>query len=249
MDRRMKTRAAAFAMMLALAGIACESGPPTSPGGAITPFPKNCTELRALIMSMGGALEDSAYPLYANGSLTKQWFAFCSRMATATPREYLPINQEENYSELSFNGSVMRTRYSLVRIDPATFDIDALDTTGATTANVLTAAGRDHLPAGFAQFHRAGPVGSEPAASARIDLRGTPFRFAAIPSGTNFLCTNGPGGQLHLTSLNADGKRAAMTAFTLDSGSLVTTWAQLGCANNWSGYPSSMRWRLEYSGQ
>jgi GON domain-containing protein len=237
-----------LAVTIALATLACGGGSPTSVSArgsgnpnASAVFPTTCNQVReALRLADAVAvINDGLYTLHANGTSATPWTAYCRGMRFETPEEYLVVSAAENYSEASYAGSVMRTRYDRLRVLADTLDVDALDTYGASTENVHPAAGRSHLPAGFAHFSGPGP-----SASGRIDIRGTPFRFA-VPAGTSFLCTNGPGGPTHLTMLNADRARVGLTAFTLESGSLVTTWAQLGCGA-WTQYPSVMRWRLEY---
>jgi hypothetical protein len=156
-----------------------------------TCVPETCLDIRTALLAASQSPADGAYTLYVGRDPNRSWTAYCRHMSFAQPAEYLTVDENENYSQMS-NGAVLtESHYRRLRIDPVTLVVDLLDDTFATTEDgaLLPPAGRQHVPAGFAEFASANDDDG-PAAQARIDLADTPFAFseAILANGLAYFC-------------------------------------------------------------
>ncbi|AKF85975.1 hypothetical protein MFUL124B02_19670 [Myxococcus fulvus 124B02] len=124
---------------------------------------------------------DGEYTLYVMGNPEWPWRVYCHGM-TGAPKEYLPLQERTLFSNFSqytagdaSPGTNVRTRYSKLRINPYTREVDTSDTTFATSTGQLAHAG---LPVTSMPFATAMSCDWGDTGRANIDLRGTPFRVA-----------------------------------------------------------------------
>ncbi len=171
----------------------------TASDAAPAASPETCLDIReAAIADTGEAPADGDYTLYIDGDETKPWTAFCEGMNRADPAEYLTVDEDGNFSQLSNGTEVAVSEYRRLRIDPTALTIDPLDATFAMTTNgdlIDLPGGRADLPAGFAQF--ASPDNDDgPAATAGADLAGTSFALAdsVLDNDGAFFCTTSDAG-------------------------------------------------------
>ncbi|WP_253992414.1 Vps62-related protein [Myxococcus qinghaiensis] len=124
---------------------------------------------------------DGEYTLYVMGNPDWPWRVYCHGM-TGAPKEYLPLQERTLFSNFSqytagdaSPGTNVRTRYSKLRINPHTREVDTSDTTFATSTGQLLHANQPvtSMPFATAMSCDWGDTGR-----ANIDLRGTPFRVA-----------------------------------------------------------------------
>ncbi len=135
--------------------------------------PASCAEARAA----DPTAPDGPTTLHVGGDPARPWTAWCADMA-GTPRDYLTLvaGPDANFSQYSVGGRVgTRTRYTRVRIDPATFLVDISDPTFATSEGGFEGNG-----AYVASMPYAVAMSCDNAATGvgNIDLTGTPFRVA-----------------------------------------------------------------------
>ncbi|MCY0995857.1 Vps62-related protein [Myxococcus sp. MISCRS1] len=124
---------------------------------------------------------DGEYTLYVLGDPAWPWRVYCHGM-TGVPKEYLPLQERTLFSNFSqytagvaSPGTTVRSRYSRLRINPYTLEVDTSDTTFATSTGELAHAG---LPVTSMPFATAMSCDWADSGRANIDLRGTPFRVA-----------------------------------------------------------------------
>jgi hypothetical protein len=148
-------------------------GPPPPP-----PPPASCQEIRTRNPNAG----DGHYTLYIDHNQAKGWIAFCHNMATS-PAEYLTLQNTSasaNFSQYTAGGAVsgsnVVTRYSKIRIDPASLLVDIGDQTFSTSSGELVHGGESvtSMPFGVGMSCDATPSGI-----GNIDLTGTPFAVTA----------------------------------------------------------------------
>lgn len=156
-----------------------------------TCLPETCLDVRTALLAAGQSPIDGSYTLYVGRDPNRPWTVYCRHMSLAQPSEYLSVDENENYSQMSNGALVTESQYRRLRIDPVTLVVDLLDGAFATTEEgaLLPPAGRQHVPAGFAEF--ASPNdGDGPAAKAKIDLADTPFAFsqAILANGLEYFC-------------------------------------------------------------
>jgi GON domain len=141
------------------------------------PPPASCQDIRSANPMAG----DGAYVLHINHDPAKGWTAHCRNMAT-TPAEYLPlqnVSSSANFSQYTAGGAVsgsnVRTRYTKVRIDPASLLVDISDQTFATSSGQLSHGSETvtSMPFGVGMSCDGSASGV-----ANIDLTGTPFAVA-----------------------------------------------------------------------
>jgi len=147
--------------------------------------PASCADIKAILPNAG----NGTYTLFVDHDEAKPWKAHCHNMATA-PAEYLSlpnVGPGANFSQYtaSGNGTNVRTRYSKVRIDPATLLVDISDQTFTTSSGQLTHGSETvtSMPFGVAMSCNNAPSGV-----GNIDLTGTPFAVATgefLQGGTN----------------------------------------------------------------
>lgn len=142
------------------------------------PPPASCQEIRSANPMAG----DGPYVLHIGHDPAKGWTAHCRNMATS-PAEYLPlqnVSASANFSQYTAGGAVsgsdVRTRYTRIRIDPATLIVDISDQTFSTSSGQLVHGGETvtSMPFGVGMSCDATPSGV-----GNIDLTGTPFAVAA----------------------------------------------------------------------
>jgi len=136
--------------------------------------PASCAEL----VATDTASTDGTFTLYFDGDGSKPWTVYCADM-DATPSEYLELvmtGADLNFSQYTAGGSSpgtdVRTNYTRVRIDPATYSVDISDqrfssSTGSLTHNVDDVIS---MPYGVAMDCNSAGTGL-----ANINLQGTPF--------------------------------------------------------------------------
>jgi hypothetical protein len=141
------------------------------------PPPASCLDIRTGNPNAG----NGNYTLYIGHDPAKGWTAYCYAMATS-PAEYLTLHNVTayaNYSQYTVGGAVsgtnVKTKYTKVRIDPATLLVDIGDQTFSTSTGSLIHGGESvtSMPFGVAMScdDTASGVGN-------IDLTGTPFAVA-----------------------------------------------------------------------
>lgn len=141
------------------------------------PPPASCLDIRA---ANPGA-PNGNYVLHIGHDPARPWTAYCHNMATA-PAEYLSLQNlgpGANFSQYTAGGAVsgtsVRTRYSKIRIDPATLLVDISDQTFSISSGQLTHGSETvtSMPFGVAMSCDATDSGV-----GNIDLTGTPFAVA-----------------------------------------------------------------------
>ncbi|HYD48432.1 MAG TPA: hypothetical protein VEB21_08800 [Terriglobales bacterium] len=180
----------------------CELDPcnPICPDSACNPAPctncepQTCVEIRDRLIAANDPLEDGEYTLYFDGDESRPWTAYCSgmRFDAQNVKEYLPVDPQRNFSEVSDGTNVTRTSFHRLRINLGTQTIDLLDGSFATTVlapggaggPLAPPAGRQHIPVGWAEF--ISPTASGGAAHASVDLRGTSFAMSPSVSVSYF---------------------------------------------------------------
>ncbi|RKH69522.1 hypothetical protein D7X96_14605 [Corallococcus interemptor] len=126
---------------------------------------------------------DGEYTLCVGRDPNQCWTAWCHGMDGAAPREYLTLQHTEegaNFSQYLAGspspGTTVRTRYTRVRVLPATLQVDTGDQTFATSTGQLT-----HSPHTVtAMTYGAAMSCNGIQTQANVDLRGT--RFSVQPS-------------------------------------------------------------------
>ncbi len=152
-------------------------GPVDEAAEALAPPPASCLDIRSGNPSAG----DGSYVLNIGHDPAKHWTAFCYNMASA-PAEFLSLPHVGPGSNLSSytaggasSGTTVVTKYSKVRIDPASLLVDISDQTFTTsTGSVMNGSTTvTSMPYGVAMScdNSASGVGN-------IDLGGTPFAVA-----------------------------------------------------------------------
>lgn len=163
----------------------------TGPGMAACYTPQTCADVAAHV----AVADDTSVTLYAGGDASKPWTAYCH-----SGLEYLTLasGAAANFGQYTVGGkstgTTVKTAFTRVRIDPATFDIDVCDQTFATSTGMLYHDSVDHGTAdpvtsmclGIA-MDCAG-VGQHTGV-ASIDLTGEPF----VVDGTTAWTTSGVG--------------------------------------------------------
>ncbi len=144
---------------------------------AIETWPATCAELRQKHPTLG----DGRYTLHLGHDPKKPWAVYCHTMASS-PAEYLPLEQvgaTANFSQYTAGGASqgtsVKTRYTRVRIDPLTLNVDIGDQTFATSTGQLAHGSETvtSMPFGVAMSCNGSASGV-----ANIDVTGTPFAVA-----------------------------------------------------------------------
>lgn len=148
---------------------------------AVAPLPAHAAEPSSVcadVRSADPTAPDGTYTVLAGGrSLT----LYCHDMA-GTPREFIDLvetGEDRNFAQYGAGGASpgtdVRTRFTKLRIDPATLTVDVGDLTFATSTGTLQHAHAPvtSMPYGVAMSCDHGVLGV-----GNIDLRGTPFSVA-----------------------------------------------------------------------
>lgn len=205
----------------------CGGGPPT-PADSL---PQDCNEVQEEAVNETGSLPaNGSYTLYIDGDKDMPWTVYCHNMNRTTPKEYLTVDEDKNFSEASIGTGLTSTQYRRLRIDPHALTIDLLDDTFATTDvddDVVLPDGFDFVPAGWAQF---GGDNGNPGlpAEAKMDLGGTEFVFAEDIADSSFFCTvsdNPADAAASTVSVASDLASFALTATTTTPTVLAKTVA------------------------
>ena len=163
-------------------------------------FPETCADVQERsVDETGDRPSNGNYTLYVNGDQTMPWSTYCYDMKKAEPKEFISVNENRNYSQVSTPFGITETTFRRYRIDPATLKIDLLDDTFADTngdENVVPDE-REHIPAGWAQFGTLSEFG-DATAEAKIDISDTPFVFDESVL-TSFFCKNPNGTNSDIT--------------------------------------------------
>lgn len=184
-----------------------------------TCLPESCLDVRTAALAASQSAVDGSYTLYAGRDPNRSWTAYCRHMNLAQPTEYLTVDETENYSQMSNGAVITQSSYRRLRIDPVTLVVDLLDDTFATTeaGALLPPAGRQSVPAGFAEFASANDDDGPPA-HARIDLADTPFAFseAILANGLEYFCAatddQTPAADGNTVTVSSDRKSFALDA-------------------------------------
>lgn len=165
-----------FVCALAGGGAACTT--PIAPPSE-RELPETCRD----VVDAAPDAADGEYLLFIERDVGRPWEAYCHDLQ-GQPREFLSLPSDgdgANISRLqSFEGdrfgSVV-TRYSRVRIDPHTLEVDVSDQTFAVTEGSATVENRAEVKAMPFGVATACSVSSDVliAAQSAIDLAGTPF--------------------------------------------------------------------------
>lgn len=178
-------------------------------------YPETCKDVQEQsVKDTGERPTNGTYTLYIDGDQTKPWDAYCHRMNLSEPVEYLTVNEDSNFSEISSGTDIVVTHYRRYRIDPVRLEIDPLDDEFATTEGTSDEIpdNRSHIPAGWAQFESASSFDG-PAATSSMNLSGTSFVFSEeVDDG--FFCTVNTGGNGDDSSVDitADLTKVTLTA-------------------------------------
>ena len=143
---------------------------PADPADPVAKFPSSCDDI-----DNGAIVPDGNYTLYVGNDPVKPYKARCR-----DNEEYLILartTSNENYSELASMSTagvpaILRTRFTHLRIDPQTLQVDVADPTFATNLGQVSIGGitfRSMIVGSAMACHP--NVG----ASGNLDLRGTPF--------------------------------------------------------------------------
>lgn len=196
-------------------------------------FHETCADVQVAVLDeTGDRPVNGTYTLYIEGDETKPWDAYCHDMNRSRPKEFITVNESDNYSQFSGTIEITETKYRRYRIDPVSLKIDPLDDTFATTTGeiLFLPDEREHIPAGWAQFGDGSVFGND-TARAKIDLTDTPFVFADSVA-TNFFCTEAAAGGNSSSSgftLLSNLSSVTLTARNTDPSFYVKTVAD--CAN------------------
>lgn len=143
--------------------------------------PASCAAVKALVP----AAADGTYRIFVGADWAKPWLVDCVDMATATPLEYLAVRQSDaagakaNWSQYTDGGCVegepVVTRFSKVRIDPATLIVTTGDLRFSTSTGALSGWNANTSMAWAAAADCACEVGGAASGVANVDLTGTPF--------------------------------------------------------------------------
>jgi hypothetical protein len=170
--RKSSFRRPALALTLA---VALSTAGAVAAHAAEQPLPGSCGDIH----SQNPLALDGHYVLYNNG---KVFTVFCYGM-TGAPREYIDLpapGPDVNFSQYTAGGASpgtdVRTKFTRLRINPATLTVDIGDLTFATSTGALTHSGASpvtSMPYGVAMS-----CGSPQKATGigNINLRGTPFQ-------------------------------------------------------------------------
>lgn len=198
--------------------------------------PESCAD----ILAAAPDAADGAYTLHAGGDLAQPWQAWCADMA-GTPREYLILPMsgpgvETNYAEFlpgpQQPGTLVRTTYSRVRVDPHTLLVDISDQTFATSTGQLTFQGIEVTSMPYATAM--GCVDPDlDRARGNVDLRGTPFKVWSsqwVPHGTSIFKGDAvASAEGQVVDLDASGDCGYLQPRLWDD-------AVPGPINNWGGF-------------
>jgi hypothetical protein len=138
--------------------------------------PATCAEIADAVVNAW----DGNYTLFVGHDPAKPWTAYCHNIASS-PAEYLPlvnVSSSANFAQYtagSWQGTSVRTRYTRVRIDPLTLNVDIGDQTFATSTGQLAHGSETvtSMPFGVAMSCNGSASGV-----ANIDVTGTPFAVA-----------------------------------------------------------------------
>lgn len=203
--------------LLAVAAMVVAAGCGSKPPGKVEvqverAAPATCADI---VDYVPGAV-DGTYVLYAGHDWAKPWLVDCVDMATTTAREYLPVIGTSltglaNYSQYTADaaqapGTNVQTRFTKVRIDPATFVVETRDLRFATSTGSLT---RDGTVTRMAYASAADcACGAAGTGVGNVDLTGTPFavqRDAFIVIGWEQVGTIAYGSDDRVVSLTGGG--------------------------------------------
>lgn len=179
-------------------------------------LPQTCKDVQdQAVEDTGERPANGTYTLYIEGDEIKPWDVYCHNMNLSEPVEYLTVDEDSNFSEISSGSEVIVTYYRRYRIDPESLEIDPLDDIFATTEGTsdFMPDDRSHIPAGWAQFMS--PSSDDgPAATSSIDLDGTAFVFSEEVLDDDFFCTVTTGGSEDGSSvtIEADLTKVELTA-------------------------------------
>ncbi|HEY1521799.1 MAG TPA: GON domain-containing protein [Solirubrobacteraceae bacterium] len=127
--------------------------------------PTSCADVAAA----NPAVSDGNYTIYPNG---QTFTVYCADMS-ATPKEYLTLQNTNNANfstDVDSSDESVVTKFTRVRLDPATLRVDITDSRFSTTSGYVNY-NAHYGPEEYAVA--SGCLG--PAASSNVDLTGTPF--------------------------------------------------------------------------
>ena len=221
----MKTHILSF---LGLVFLAACSGDSASGG-----FPQTCSDAQeAAVEETGSRPSNGTFTLYVDGDEQRPWEAYCHDMKKSEPKEFISVDESDNYSQLSVGMSIVETTYRRLRIDPIRLEIDLTDATFASTDDNPSMAmfpdDREHLPVGWAQFGDGSEFGG-PTAEAKIDLSGTAFAFSEEASEESFYCTVAAGGDGSASEISIASDRLSVTLTSTNATNSVPTKTVADC--------------------
>lgn len=197
-----------LAVVAALLGAGCSSTPSEKvPVEVNRTAPASCADIKA---QQPGAI-DGRFVVYAGHDWTKPWIVDCADMAGATAHDYLAVvttsitgaavNLSRYQSDaVNVVGTPVVTRFTKLRIDPASFVVSTGDlrfssstghatksggSGGPITSMAFAAAADGACDATYAAVHGAGSV----------DLTGTPF--AVVPGAFALQGSSSVGGAVY----------------------------------------------------
>lgn len=177
-------------------------------------FPETCLEAQeAAIDETGDKPSNGTYTLYIDGDEAQPWDAYCHDMKRSEPKEFITVNEVDNYSQVSTPAGITETRFRRYRIDPTRLEIDLLDDTFASTngdENVVPDE-REHIPAGWAQFGTASENG-DAIAEALISLKDTSFVLDESVLENDFFCETNMGGSESSIVIESDLSEVSLLA-------------------------------------
>ena len=172
---------------------------PDSDDTATGSFPETCAEVQDVALDeTGEILSNGTYTLYVDGDESMPWDAYCYDMSRAEPKEFIDVEELNNYSQISNGADIFETTYSRLRIDPVRLEIWPLDTTFADSNFEITdedapmlPEGMEHILLGWAEFQVIGFDESPVAAESNVSLAGTAFILDESVNDDGFFCDAG----------------------------------------------------------
>jgi len=162
-------------------GTACSTGELCITGSCV--LPETCAQIAGLTTT------DGPFTLYWGSDATKPWSAWCHDLA-GTPTEYLILvatAPDHNFAQHTCNGTLgawgydARTKYTRVKLDPATGLVDVVDMMFATsTGSCILGTTLNWTCAAYATASDCYDGDTTTAMGlANVDLTGTPFRVGS----------------------------------------------------------------------
>ena len=200
----MQTSLFGIIIFLCLNFVSC-TGPSNSANG-ISAYPETCAEAQEIaVEETGSRPSNGTYTLYVKNDKSKPWDAYCHRMSSSHPEEYLTVEEAHNFSTVGIVApSNTVTHFRRYRIDATKLEIDLLNDTFATTDGSdldVIPDERLNIPAGWVQFGT-GSHDEDEAVTSEINITGTGLAFADSVTDSGYTCITDNGGSSATSSIS-----------------------------------------------